>query len=371
MENLWNNVDAAADPSELGQRVYSSRLLGRDPALVLHGGGNTSVKIRQPDLFGRDEDILYVKGSGRDLDSIDASGFAPLRIAPLLQLATLPALSDTRMANELRCALIDASAPNPSVETILHALIPHRYVDHTHADAVLTITHTVDGAERIRDAYGDNVAILPYVMPGFLLARQVYEALPTLNIKHISGIVLLNHGIFTFGATARESYDRMIALVSQAEDYLKQRQAWSLPSLPQHAAQVKMAVLRQNISALAGAPVLVHFWSVSCHICHENMPALARWRQEFVPAGVRFMSVHLPRQESDLDVDAVRARVAEFAISEPCAVDNARAIADAFQNRVVPAYYLFDREGALRARTAGPAGLAMFEAALRRQTSRN
>lgn len=124
-------------------------------------------------------------------------------------------------------------------------------------------------------------------------------------------------------------------------------------------------------AALAGAPVLVHFWSVSCHICHENMPALARWRQEFVPAGVRFMSVHLPRQESDLDVDAVRARVAEFAISEPCAVDNARAIADAFQNRVVPAYYLFDREGALRARTAGPAGLAMFEAALRRQTSRN
>lgn len=257
MENLWNNVDATADPSELGQRVYSSRLLGRESALVLHGGGNTSVKIRQSDLFGRDEDILYVKGSGRDLDSIDASGFAPLRMTPLLQLATLPALSDTRMANELRCALIDAGAPNPSVETILHALIPHKYVDHTHADAVLTITHTADGAARVRDMYGDSVAILPYVMPGFLLARQVYEALPTLDIEHISGIVLLNHGIFTFGATARESYDRMIALVSQAEDYLKQRQAWSLPSLPRRAAQVNMAELRRDISALAGTPMIL------------------------------------------------------------------------------------------------------------------
>lgn len=257
MENLWNDADAAADLSDLGLRVYTSRLLGRDPALVLHGGGNTSVKIRQPDLFGQDEDILYVKGSGRDLDSIDASGFAPARIAPLLRLATLPKLSDTRMANELRGALTDASAPSPSVEAILHALIPHKYVDHTHADAVLTVTHTADGAERIREIYGDDVAVLPYVMPGFLLARQVYEALPALDIERTSGIVLLNHGIFSFGATARESYDRMIALVSRAEDYLKQRAAWSLPSLPKRAAVVDMATLRQDISALAGAPMIL------------------------------------------------------------------------------------------------------------------
>src|SRR6187399_555023 len=114
MTSLWNEQEAAQCAGDLAQRIYSSRLLGRDPALVLHGGGNTSVKIRQPDLFGRDQDILYVKGSGRDLETIDASGFSPLRLDALIELATLPALSDARMANELRCALIDASAPNPS-----------------------------------------------------------------------------------------------------------------------------------------------------------------------------------------------------------------------------------------------------------------
>lgn len=263
MNSLWNDADAASasagiSASDLAERVYTSRLLGSDPALVLHGGGNTSVKIRQADLFGRDEDILYVKGSGRDLETIDAAGFAPLRIAPLLELATLPALSDTRMANELRRALTDTSAPNPSVEAILHALIPHKFVDHTHADAVLALTHTVNGAERIRAVYGDDVAILPYVMPGFLLARQVYEALPNLNWKQISGIVLLNHGIFTFGETARESYERMIELVSRAEDYLKaQGGAQDVAERAAYMANVDLPTLRQNMSQLAGFPMIL------------------------------------------------------------------------------------------------------------------
>jgi rhamnose utilization protein RhaD (predicted bifunctional aldolase and dehydrogenase)/NAD(P)-dependent dehydrogenase (short-subunit alcohol dehydrogenase family) len=256
MQNLWNDADAPV--GDLEQRVYTSRLLGRDPSLVLHGGGNTSVKLRQPDLLGREQDILYVKGSGRDLETIDASGFSPLRIAPLLELATLPALSDARMANELRCALIDASAPNPSVEAILHALIPHKFVDHTHADSLLAITHTEKAAEHLREIYGDDVAVLPYVMPGFQLARQVYEALPSLDFEHIQGIVLLNHGIFTFGATARESYDRMIELVTRAQRYFKQHPLWDLPTT-RPVTPIDLAALRQNVSQVAGFPVILSF----------------------------------------------------------------------------------------------------------------
>ncbi len=256
MQTLWNDADAPE--GDLAQRVYSSRLLGRDPALVLHGGGNTSVKLRQRDLFGQEQEMLYVKGSGRDLETIEESGFTPLRLAPLLQLATLPALSDARMANELRCAMTDAGAPNPSVEAILHALIPHKFVDHTHADALLAITHTRDGAARIAEIYGDEVAILPYVMPGFRLARQVYEALPSLNFERLSGIVLLNHGIFTFGATAREAYERMIALVSRAEAYLHAHGAWELPAPAQRAASsVDLPALRQQVAAVAGFPVIL------------------------------------------------------------------------------------------------------------------
>src|SRR3954453_2277478 len=149
MQSLWNDAEAAAFEGPLAQRVYTSRLLGRDHALVLHGGGNTSVKIRQRDLFGDDEDILYVKGSGWDLETIEPPGFAPVRLARALRLATLGQLSDTQMVQELRAAMIDPSAPTPSVETILHALLPYPFVDHTHADALLTITNTADGARRV------------------------------------------------------------------------------------------------------------------------------------------------------------------------------------------------------------------------------
>ena len=141
MQDLWNEQDAAAYAGDLAQRVYSSRLLGRDPALVLHGGGNTSVKVTETNLLGEPEDILYVKGSGWDLESIQESGFAPVRMAHLLKLARLERLSDRQMVNELKTQLTDASAPSPSVETILHAALPYRYVDHTHADAVLAMYH--------------------------------------------------------------------------------------------------------------------------------------------------------------------------------------------------------------------------------------
>src|ERR1700749_350736 len=113
MLSLWNNQEAAQYSGNLGQRVYTSRLLGREPALVLHGGGKTSVKIRETNLFGEEEEILWIKGSGRDLATIDAPGFSPCRMAPLLRLAQLPTLSDTQMARELKCSMTDPSAPAP------------------------------------------------------------------------------------------------------------------------------------------------------------------------------------------------------------------------------------------------------------------
>jgi rhamnose utilization protein RhaD (predicted bifunctional aldolase and dehydrogenase)/NAD(P)-dependent dehydrogenase (short-subunit alcohol dehydrogenase family) len=259
MNNLFNEHDISACPDELSRRVHTSRLLGRDPTLVLHGGGNTSVKATEKNAFGEVEEILYVKGSGWDLEKIEAGGFAPVRLEHLKRLAQLPSLSDPAMVNELVTHMTQASAPVPSVEAILHAILPHKYVDHTHADAVVTITNAVDGEARIRDIYGDSVVIIPYVMPGFDLARKCAELFSRQAGPQTIGMVLLNHGIFSFGETAQESYERMIDLVGRAEDYLKRKQAWNIdqavPSVT--SAGIDLARLRKDISAVAGFPIVL------------------------------------------------------------------------------------------------------------------
>ncbi|MEW8046403.1 MAG: class II aldolase/adducin family protein, partial [Candidatus Thiodiazotropha sp.] len=171
MKSLWNDVEAATCESELDLRVYSSRLLGADPSLVLHGGGNTSVKISEPNLFGEEQEILYVKGSGWDLATIEPEGFTPVRMDHLLRLAQLESLSDSEMINQLKTQQTLATAPTASVEAILHAVLPFKYVDHTHADAIVTLTNTPQGERIIRELYGDRVVVIPYVMPGFDLAK--------------------------------------------------------------------------------------------------------------------------------------------------------------------------------------------------------
>ncbi|MDH4276215.1 MAG: class II aldolase/adducin family protein, partial [Gammaproteobacteria bacterium] len=139
MHSLWNDQEAAQYEGEIGLRVYTSRLLGREPALVLHGGGNTSVKTLRTTITGIEEDILYIKGSGADLVTITAQGFAPVRMQALLDLARLPTLSDSAMMNELKVQTVVTGAPTPSVETILHALLPYKFVDHSHADAIIAV----------------------------------------------------------------------------------------------------------------------------------------------------------------------------------------------------------------------------------------
>ena len=221
MKSLWNDEEAGEFGSDpLGLRVYTSQLLGREPSLVLHGGGNTSVKVSTTNIFGESEKLIYVKGSGWDLESIAREGFAPVKMDILLRLAQLNQLTDTEMVRVQRSAMTDPGAPNPSVEAILHAIIPFTYVDHTHADAVVTITNTDKGEEYIRAIYGDRVLVIPYVMPGFILAKKVYDVTKNIDWKQYEGMILMNHGVFTFDNDAKTSYERMISIVSEAENYL-------------------------------------------------------------------------------------------------------------------------------------------------------
>ena len=249
----WDDAEAAACKTELELRAYTSRLLGQDPRLVLHGGGNTSVKRTETNIFGEAEDILWVKGSGWDMATIEPAGFAPVRMRHLLALAQLIALSDTDMARELRVATIDPSAPSPSVEAILHAIVPFKCVDHTHADAVLTLTNSVHGAELIDEVYGDRLLRVPYVMPGFKLAALCADLYPRASGPHTIGMLLMNHGIFTWGETARESYERMIDMVALAEAYIDKQVRRSRPSEPARGAysSADVAGLRRELSEVA------------------------------------------------------------------------------------------------------------------------
>src|SRR5688572_24508257 len=259
MKSLWSDAEAAQCTGPLGARVYTSRLLGRDKSLVLHGGGNTSLKLGEKDIFGDPLEVLYVKGSGRDLATIDAGGFSPLQLNHVKRLAELPRLSDTQMVSELNAQVLRPGAPFPSVESILHAILPHAYVDHTHADAVLAISNARDGEKRIRDLYGDRVAVIPYVMAGFELAAHCAREFQEQAGKRTIGMVLLSHGIFSFGADARESYERMIELVSLAEDYLKKHRAWDVAKPGDAAAvdRLEVAQLRKAVSEQAGFPLVM------------------------------------------------------------------------------------------------------------------
>jgi rhamnose utilization protein RhaD (predicted bifunctional aldolase and dehydrogenase)/NAD(P)-dependent dehydrogenase (short-subunit alcohol dehydrogenase family) len=234
---------------DLADRVYTSRLLGQDPSLVLHGGGNTSVKSRSPEVDGQVVDVLWVKGSGWDLGNIEPRGFSQCRLAPLRGYCRLPSLSDEGMVAALRSQMLDPGGPAPSVEALLHAHLPGKFVDHTHANAVLSIVDQPDAARRVAELWGARALFLPYVMPGFVLAQRILE----LGITEASPplLVLEKHGIFSWGQSARESYERMIEAVTEAERYLEQK------SRAASAVPVTVATDESTRAArLALAPIL-------------------------------------------------------------------------------------------------------------------
>src|SRR3954453_11038807 len=264
MKSLWSKAEAkgivdrygaAGIGPDLALRVYTSRLLGGDPRLVLHGGGNTSVKSVLPDLLGESVEVLCVKGSGWDLGNIEPAGLPAVRLAPLRKLRDRDALSDEDMVRIQRANLLDPGAPNPSVETLLHAFLPHKYIDHTHATSVLSLADQPDAAERVAELYGPQVGIVPYIMPGFLLAKkaaEIYEGGPA-----VDGLVLLKHGVFSFGDTARDAYERMIAIVTLAEERLRRgrNSVFAPAALPSSIAGLaEVAPILRGACALPAEP---------------------------------------------------------------------------------------------------------------------
>jgi rhamnose utilization protein RhaD (predicted bifunctional aldolase and dehydrogenase) len=275
MDNLWCEADALKCKSDLALRVYSSNLLGRSDELVLHGGGNTSVKST---VDG--EEILYVKGSGWDLVSIEEEGFSPVKMSALLEMAKLEALSDTDMVAGQREAMIDATAPNPSVEAILHALIPFKVVDHTHADAVVTISNSVNGQEHIEKLF-PNFLIVPYIMPGFILAHEIYEMTRDFDWESCEGIILHNHGIFTFDDDAKKSYDKMISAVSRAEEFLSENASLSFSQLePMFSCSIEH--LKSAISKAKGHDIVLKVNQTQLALKYASNPNI----EEFATRGV-------------------------------------------------------------------------------------
>ena len=322
MQSLWSD-DAAREAvkrygghgPDMALRVYTTRLLGGDPSLVLHGGGNTSVKTRMADLLGDEIEVLCVKGSGWDMGNIEPAGLPAVRRQPLLRLRRLDRLSDEDMVNQQRINLLDSAAPNPSVETLLHAFLPHKFIDHTHSTAVLSLIDQPDGEALARDLYGSRMGIVPYIMPGFALARtaaEVYEADP-----RVDGLILLKHGIFTFAETARDAYETMIAMVDMAERRLarERRSVFAAASpLASPVAAVVAPVLRGLLSAEGGR------WILDLRTGEEirryvDGADLARYSQQGVVTPdhtirTKNWPLILPPRQDDwpLAVDAFRAR---------------------------------------------------------------
>lgn len=258
MKSRWSESEAnefveryAREGEDLALRVYTTRLLGSDPRLVLHGGGNTSVKTHVADLLGDTVEVICVKGSGWDMGNIEPAGLPAVRLAPLRRLRSLDRLADEDMVNVQRVNLLDSSAPNPSVETLLHAFLPHKFVDHTHSTAVLALTDQPDGEAIVRDLFGDRVAYVPYTIPGFALAKSVADVFE--KNRKVEGLVLLQHGIFTVGESAREAYERMIGFVSEAEEHLKRSRKIMVPAgLPTELAAVaEIAPILRGACAVA------------------------------------------------------------------------------------------------------------------------
>jgi rhamnose utilization protein RhaD (predicted bifunctional aldolase and dehydrogenase)/NAD(P)-dependent dehydrogenase (short-subunit alcohol dehydrogenase family) len=228
MENLFKEDEAivftekfAAFSKELAMRVYTSRLIGNNNNLVLHGGGNTSVKTKLKNIIGDEKDVLFIKGSGKDLSTIGPEGFVGLNLDPLLKLRHIESIPDSEMDNQLKIHRISSQSPDPSVETLLHAFLPHKYVDHTHADSILILTNQKHGEDIVKEALGLKIAVVPYTMSGLPLAKSVIEQYE--KDPDIDAIVIINHGIFTFSESAGTSYENMIDYVSKAEAYIEEQ----------------------------------------------------------------------------------------------------------------------------------------------------
>jgi len=336
--------------------VAASRQIGRDPRLVLHGGGNSSLKVEHTDVTGRTVPLLLVKGSGHDMAVIERDGFTPLRLERLRELlGALDVLDDATLANELRCAAVDATAPDPSVECLVHALVPHACVLHSHADAVLTLTHAPQGGSRVREVYGDRVVVVDYAQSGPALAAACAAAWREQAHDATEAIVVLDHGIFALGATPQEALARHTALIAAADATIAAAPPRPPRRVPDAVAvdPVDVATLRHRMSAAAGRPLVVHRTAdddVRSFVAQPDLVAAAR--QGVLTPDHAIWTRRVPMVGTDVDAYAAahRAYVAENAARRGWDVDAADA---------APRVVLDERLGLLTAgRTAGEATAA-------------
>ncbi len=256
MQSLWNNADAARCNNELALRAYSSRLLGGDPSLVLYGGGNTSIKLDE-----QGKTILYVKGTGSDLATVDEHAFTPLQLDDVSTLLAQPNLDNARMMRELDACLAHRPAPRPSIETLLHAGVPFRCVEHTHADAVLAAMNVENIETAHAEVYGDRAPLVPYHHSGHALARTCMQVFHARRTNNTIGLILAFHGVVAFGDSVRAAYENMIELVTRAEHYLQARGAWHVPEAapsPVATDPKWLENLHAAISAAACVPLALH-----------------------------------------------------------------------------------------------------------------
>lgn len=259
MKNKWSDQEAQqylkkykGIGNDLVLRTYSSRLLGQETQLVLHGGGNTSCKGVFTNILGMQVAALYVKASGHDLGSIEPTGHSPLDQKALETLNELKTLPDDLLMKEMRTHLLDPEAALPSFETLMHAWIPEKFIDHTHAEAILTLTNQLGGKELIQEVLGEKVLILDYVKPGFDLSVEVVKLYRS-NPKAL-GMVLLKHGLVTWGSTAKESYKRTIDLVNQAEEYIQDSRSIEMPEEEADHYPHLAPILRGALAQATGDP---------------------------------------------------------------------------------------------------------------------
>ncbi|MCB1689684.1 MAG: bifunctional aldolase/short-chain dehydrogenase [Halioglobus sp.] len=256
MKSLWDDEAAAAFANDdLAMRVYTSRLLGSSDDLVMHGGGNTSVKATTRDFFGNELEVLYVKGSGWDLKTIEKPGFPAIKLKETCMLAELETLSDPDMTRQLRALMLDPSAPSPSVEAILHAILPAKFIDHTHTDAIVTLSNNPRGEAILAEVFPDCL-VLPYIMPGFILSRQVNEAIKRNDPGQYRGIILMHHGVFTYSEDAKTAYENMIELVTRAEDYIAAHGTSEHPTADHPVDLLDLARIRRAVSNTRGSAQL-------------------------------------------------------------------------------------------------------------------
>jgi rhamnulose-1-phosphate aldolase/alcohol dehydrogenase len=295
MQSKWSDADAQefvtryapkGVNADLAVRTYTTRLLGSDPKMVLHGGGNTSVKTTIKDQLGEDVEVICIKGSGWDMGVIEPAGLPAVKLEPLRKLRKLDRLSDEDMVNFQRINLLDSSAPNPSVETLLHAFLPHKFIDHVHSTAVLALTDQPDNKALVQEVYGDRVAYVPYTIPGFALAKSVADVFD--KNPGVEGLVLLQHGIFTVGDTARQAYGRMIEFVTMAEERLtRQRKQLAQAKLPSNIASVPeiapilrgAVAIEKNANAGTAKRQLLDFRTNAQILNYVNGAELARYSQ--------------------------------------------------------------------------------------------